>query len=104
MLPRTLAALLALSFAGPALAQGAGAQTQGAGTTPSSQPIILPDTGGIPIVSGTAGERGRAGPVNPGSAAPPGTVGGVGGAASDGTGPLGGKEVTTGGSAAQGKR
>ena len=95
---RTLAALLALAVVSPALAQGgAGSQTQGTGTTPSSQPTILPGTGGTAIVPGMAPESGPRGPANPGSAAAPGTVGaGMPG----GTGPLPGKEVTTGGSAA----
>lgn len=102
MLSRPLAALLALTLAGPAAAQGAaGSQTQGTGTTPSSQPTILPGTGGTAITPGAATESGRAGPGNPGSAAAPGTVGG---GVSDGTGTLPGKEVTTGGSAASGKR
>lgn len=97
---RILAALLALTLAGSALAQG-GNQTQGTGTTPSSQPAIVPGTSGTAIVPGTTSENGRLGPGNPGSAAAPGTVGaGV----SDGTGTLGGKEVTTGGSAAPAKR
>lgn len=97
-MPRTLAALLALTLVGPALAQGgAGNQTQGTGTTPSSQPTILPGSGGTAIVPGIATESGSRGPANPGSAAAPGTVGaGMPG----GTGPLEGKNVTTGGSAA----
>lgn len=94
---RILAALLALTLAGSVLAQG-GNQTQGTGTTPSSQPTILPGTGGTAIVPGMATESGPRGPANPGSAAAPGTVGaGMPG----GTGPLEGKEVTTGGSAAK---
>lgn len=101
-MPRTLAALLALTLAGPALAQGgAGNQTQGSGTTPSSQPTILPGTGGTAITPGMATESGPRGPANPGNAAAPGTVG----AENRGTtGPLQGKEVTTGGSAAPEKR